>query len=207
MKNDSMEDSTSTSSGESDQTRAGLKGWATPVFCALITTLGVVFTAYSTHVTQSEIEVLKAKSEEQVVKIKSDTEYQIKQAELRSQENIIRLTNQLDTEKDQRAKITAAELATLTLRSKRCTEIKEIRDEMSSKITHVRYNDPLNEDALFSLQAAANKSTSYLTEYGYQAFKSEMPKDSSPDALQRQYEYFRAVLEGYNAELRIGCIK
>jgi hypothetical protein len=207
LQNDSMENSTSTSSAEPTQTHADPKNWATPVFCALITTLGVIFTAYSTHVTQSEIEVLKAKSEEQVVKIKSDTEYQIKQAELRSQENILRLTNQLDTEKDQRAKITAAELAALTLRSKRCTEIKELRDEMSSKITHVRYNDPLTEDALFSLQAAANKSSSYLTDYGYKVLNSEMPKEKSLDSLQRQYGYFRAVLEGYNAELRIGCIK
>ena len=95
--------------GQPDQPAPSRLGWTVPVVCAVITALGAAYTTYSNHRTQSDIEALKANSEQQVAKIKADTERDIKQAELRAQENILRMQSQLAAYNDLRAKIAADE--------------------------------------------------------------------------------------------------
>ncbi len=165
-----------------------------PIILSVITAAGAAYTAYANQKTQAYIETLKANTAEQ-----------IKMAELRSQENIIRLKDQLETEKDLRAQSAANESTALSARAKRCDEIKIIRDSMSSELTHLRHNDPRADDALVSLETDYNKLSSYMTRAGFSAINSALPKNKSPDGLQRASEIYGAVLEGYNAELRITC--
>ncbi|MCS3511249.1 hypothetical protein [Pseudomonas grimontii] len=207
MQNNSTQTNIPDATAQHTQSAPFVKGWAIPVICTLITAAGAAYTAYSNHKTQSDIETLKVNSERDVIKIKTDTEWEIKQAELRSQENIIRLKNQLEAEKELRVKIAANESAVLSVRATKCAEIKTIRDGMSVDMTHLRYNDPLNEAALLNLQAADYKRTSYLTDSGNLALRSALSEKTSSDALQRFRVYYGAVLEGYNAELRTGCSK
>lgn len=207
MQNDSQQTSSSGSAIQSERSVSPLRGWAIPIFLSLITAAGAVYTAYSNHKTQTDIETLKANSERQITMIKMDTEKEIKLAELRSQENIIRLKNQLDAEKELRAQIAVNESAALSARAKKCDEIKMIRDSMSSDITHLRYNDPRTDDAQISLDAAANKFTSYITQAGYLAFNSALPKKKSSEKFQEVRDFYIAVLEGYNAEFRASCLK
>lgn len=181
--------------------------WAVPIICALIAAGGAVFSGYSNHKTQSDIEILKTNSEQQVTKIKTDTQREIAQSEFRSQENIVRLNGQLEAEKDLRAQTATNEAAAVSARVQKCGEIKTIRDGMSSDITHVRYNDPSVDDALLRLQAAYYKLTSYLSQESFSIMKSSIPPKESPDLLQRNLEFFRAVLAGYNAELTQSCAK
>ena len=150
---------------------------------------------------------MKTDSEQQITKIKSDTEKEIKLAELRSQEKILLLKNQFEAEKELRAKTAANESTAHSIRVATCDEIRKIRDSMSTDIPAIRFNDYRIDDALTSLQAADNKRDSYLTEVGLLALRAALPKKISEDFRTAKREYYSAVLQGYNAEFRTSCAK
>lgn len=187
-------------SGQPASFRLGL----VTLICTLITAVGAGYAAYLGHKTQSDVETLKTNSEQQVATIKANTEIAIKQAELRSQENLVRLKNLLEADKDQRTLIATSESAARSAQATTCDEVKTIRNVMSNNIPHLKYNDPGIDESLLSLETASNKLFSYLTQAGFKAINESMPKTVTPD-LQGKRNYYNAVLEAYNAEIRLRC--
>lgn len=192
--------------------------WALPVACALITVAGVIYTAYSNYKTQSAVEIVKTNSEQRVAKLKADTEVQIatlktatekelETAKLRSQEDIIRLNDRVAADKEGRSLRLTDELAARNAQTIRCNELKAIRDDMSVKLSYIGYQDPRTDVALADLRAAYNKITSYMTIAGMEAVQQSLKHKKSTDQQQRSRDFFASVLEGYNAEIRLGCAR
>lgn len=176
------------------------------IVCALITTAGGVYTATSNSKSQTEIEALKRDAEQQIAKIKSDTERAIKESELKTQENVILLKEQFEQEKDKRAKTTAEEASVKAAAAARCDEIKVIHSQMSEDITHIRYNDPLTENALSRLDVNYNKLTVHLSRAGWISLKESMSNPIPSNQLQAKKDFYKEILEAYSAELRAGCM-
>ncbi|UUQ64504.1 hypothetical protein NLK61_25390 [Pseudomonas fuscovaginae UPB0736] len=202
----------------SGQSKNYSKKWATPVFCSLITALGAAYTTYTDYKTKSYIEELKTKNEQevakvkadteiQIAKIKSDTESKINQAELLSKTNILLLTSQIETNKEQRAKAAANELAEKALRAQKCAEVKYIIEAMSRNIVHIRYNDINYDEALSTLTEAKNKTSLYFSKYAIEKMTSLIPKKPPENRLEKLSTYYSAMLEGYTAEFRENCSK
>lgn len=176
-----------------------------PIICALISTLGAAYSTYLNHSSQSEIETLKTQSEQQIIKVKTDTEKEIKLAELRSHENIIRLHAQLEAEREQRSQSSLKEAEALAGRRTKCNEMAVIRDGIASDLAHLNYNDARAEAAVQNLNSAYYKYFAYGTSAGLSVIKSMLPKKESKDTLASYRDFYTAFLAGYNEEIRISC--
>lgn len=210
-----MTNATVTTPGPPAPSRSRLS-WVVPIFCSLITALGAAYTAYSSYKTQLYIEELKTKNEQQVAKlkadtelqiakIKTDTEYKINQSESQSKADMLRLASQLEREKERRFETATNESERRASQSKRCAEIKDISGVMSKGIGHIGYNDSGYEGAILDLKDASKKVTLYLDPYAIKAFLATIPENASGSTLEKQYDYYSAVLAAYNAEYRASC--
>lgn len=192
-------------STQSSSTASCRAPWGVSIAGALIALAGTGYSAYSSKNSNIEIQALKTKSEEQIAKMKADTERELMEVELRAQENIIRLKAQLDADKESRTQRAADESAARSERISVCSEMKSIRDGMSSDIIRLRNYDNTTESAIVSLEISANKIWSYLTNAGLSALKSSVQKDVPNERLAKLREHYDGVLQAYNEEIRVRC--
>ncbi len=176
------------------------------VLCAVTAAGGTIYTGIVSHDTQLAVETLRTHSEEQVAKIKANTEVAIKDAELRSKDNLLRLSGQIEADRERRAQNAGDVGAARVAQAARCNEMKAISNSMSENLPRLKYNSVGTDPALESLAAAGNKFMSYVSRSGAGAFSDSLPK-SIESGLEGQRHYYESILNGYNEILRVDCKK